>query len=312
MKCFNRYQSRAMQCSLDLLARLQAGPLSGEALSALTRQWGLDYPDQVVRPLEEAELLRWDGKECRLAPAGSLPRLPLSQWERSYLRTILDLPEARFFLSPETEETLRALCGSTPPQQPVERYAPAGEPLPLQPGPEEVRTLLRAAQLGWLVEYTYRTRTEDTPREARAMPWKLEHSAYDKRWWVIFYQPEEGRTIKARLEHLSQIRLAGPSGVTEEEVERAMESLMEPEPVVLEVTRDRGALERCFLVFENQLFEQTRQTGGDRFRLSFRFYRFDRGEILRRLLYLGPGVRLVSPPDLRRELADLIRRGLEP
>lgn len=311
MRRFNRYQSRAMQFSLDLFSRLQNGPLSGEMLAALAREWGLDYANQVVQPLREAELLQWDGKLCRLVPGQPVPRLPMSTPERSYLRAILDLPEAELFLSPETKEKLRGQCACTEPETPVEHWAPAGEPVPRQPGPEGFRTLLRAAERRWLVDYVYRTNTDETLRQARALPWKLEYSAYDRRWWVIFYRPEEQRTIKARLENLRQIRLAGPSDVTEAEVEEAMDRLMEPEPVVLEVTRTRGTLERCFLVFENQLFVRTRQVSQDRFRLSFQYYRFDRSEILRRLLYLGPGVRLVSPDGMRRELAELIGRGLE-
>lgn len=311
MRRFNRYQSRAMQFSLDLFSRLQNGPLSGEMLAALAREWGLDYADQVVQPLREAELLQWDGKLCRLVPGQPVPRLPMSTPERSYLRAILDLPEAELFLSPETKEKLRGQCACTEPETPVEHWAPAGEPVPRQPGPEGFRTLLWAAERRWLVDYVYRTNTDETLRQARALPWKLEYSAYDRRWWVIFYRPEEQRTIKARLENLRQIRLAGPSDVTEAEVEEAMDRLMEPEPVVLEVTRTRGTLERCFLVFENQLFVRTRQVSQDRFRLSFQYYRFDRSEILRRLLYLGPGVRLVSPDGMRRELAELIGRGLE-
>lgn len=311
MRRFNRYQSRAMQFSLDLFSRLQNGPLSGEMLAALAREWGLDYADQVVQPLREAELLQWDGKLCRLVPGQPVPRLPMSTPERSYLRAILDLPEAELFLSPETKAKLRGQCACTEPETLVEHWAPAGEPVPRQPGPEGFRTLLWAAERRWLVDYVYRTNTDETLRQARALPWKLEYSAYDRRWWVIFYRPEEQRTIKARLENLRQIRLAGPSDVTEAEVEEAMDRLMEPEPVVLEVTRTRGTLERCFLVFENQLFVRTRQVSQDRFRLSFQYYRFDRSEILRRLLYLGPGVRLVSPDGMRRELAELIGRGLE-
>lgn len=34
-------------------------------------------------------------------------------------------------------------------------------------------------------------------------------------------------------------------------------------------------------------------------------------EILRRLLYLGPGVRLISPPDLREALVALLDQALE-
>ena len=90
-----------------------------------------------------------------------------------------------------------------------------------------------------------------------------------------------------------------------------MERLLEPEPVVLRVRKTKGALERCFLVFENQLFLETEQLSPDAFRLSFQFYRFDRGEILRRLLYLGPAVELLSPQSLREELLELVEQALE-
>ena len=132
MRRFNRYQSRAMQFSLDLFSHLQNGPLSGEMLAALAREWGLDYADQVVQPLREAELLQWDGKLCRLVPGQPVPRLPMSTPERSYLRAILDLPEAELFLSTETKEKLRGQCACTEPETPVEHWAPAGEPVPCE------------------------------------------------------------------------------------------------------------------------------------------------------------------------------------
>lgn len=110
MRRFNRYQSRAMQFSLDLFSRLQNGPLSREMLAALAREWGLDYADQVVQPLREAELLQWDGKLCRLVPGQPVPRLPMSTPERSYLRAILDLPEAELRLPLAAE--LASVSGS--------------------------------------------------------------------------------------------------------------------------------------------------------------------------------------------------------
>lgn len=159
--------------------------------------------------------------------------------------------------------------------------------------------------------YLFTRDHQTVPRQAEALPWKLEYSAYDRRWWVILYDPGQSRTIKARLDNLEEIRLLGPSGVEDGEVEAAMDRLLEPEPVVLEVRRTRGTLERCFLVLENQLFERTRQVSEDCFYVSFRYYRFDRSEILRRLLYLGPGVRLISPPDLREALVALLDQALE-
>ena len=304
MKLFNKYQSRALQFALDLLAQLQSTALSTSQIQALAQQWGLDYADQVIQPLCRAGFLEQTTDGYRLTADGTLPRLPLSAAARSTLAALLQIPESQLFLEPALWEHLAALCAGTPAPPSVQRYAPAGEPLPQHPGPEGFRTLLKAAQRRWLIRYTYYTRDHQTvPRQAEALPWKLEYSAYDRRWWA--------RTIKARLDNLEEIRLLGPSGVEDGEVEAAMDRLLEPEPVVLEVRRTRGTLERCFLVLENQLFERTRQVSEDCFYVSFRYYRFDRSEILRRLLYLGPGVRLISPPDLREALVALLDQALE-
>ena len=96
----------------------------------------------------------------------------------------------------------------------------------------------------------------------------------------------------------------------EADIGAAMDALLEPEPLTLEVHDIHGALERCFLVFENQLFEETRRTAPGRYRLSFRYYRFDRMEILRRLLYLGPPVRLVGPASMREALGAMLDAAL--
>ena len=312
MKLFNKYQSRALQFALDLLSQLQSAALSSSQVQALAQQWGLDYADQVIQPLCRAGFLEQTADGYRLTAEGALPRLPLSAAERSTLAALLQIPESQLFLEPALWERLAALCAGTPAPPSVQRYAPAGEPLPQHPGPEGFRTLLKAAQRRWLIRYTYYSRDHQTiPRQAEALPWKLEYSAYDRRWWVILYDPGQSRTIKARLDNLEEIRLLGPSGVEDGEVEAAMDRLLEPEPVVLEVRRTRGTLERCFLVLENQLFERTRQVSEDCFYVSFRYYRFDQSEILRRLLYLGPGVRLISPPDLREALVALLDQALE-
>lgn len=312
MRLLNKYQSRAMQFALELLARLEReGELDGAALTALAERSGLDYAGQVLEPLWAAELIDYDGKRCRLAAEAGKPRLPMGRLEKDFLGRCLKLPEAELFLTPELREKLAAVCGAGDFFAPVEVLAPAGAPLPEQPGPEGFRTLLEAIHRRYLIQYTYRTRDDREPRQAVTLPWKLEYSAYDRRWWAILYDPETKRTIKARLDNLEQPRLLRPAGVPEADIEAAMDALLEPEPLVLEVHDVLGALERCFLVFENQLFEETRCIAPDRYRLSFRYYRFDRMEILRRLLYLGPPVRLVGPASMREALGALLDKALE-
>ena len=312
MKLLNKYQSRVLQFALELTARLESGPLSAAEAETMARAACLDYAGQVTDPLVQAGLLVREDGAFRLPDSLRPPHLPLSGPEREYLAYILSLPAAPYFLDEETRALLNAGCADAPDGTlaQIRRLDPTGRPLPEQPGPEGFRRILEAIRLRRGIRYTYVTKDGAPPAEGRALPWKLEYSVYDRRWWIILYLPEEQRTVKAQLHNLSDITLGDPSPVPEEEITAAMDRLMEPEPVTLEVERTRGALERCFLVFENQLFEQTRQLSDQRYRLTFRYYRFDRSEILRRLLYLGPAVRLLGPADLRRDLIRLVDQAL--
>ena len=312
MNLFHKYQSRALQFSLTLLAQLEARTsLSRQELDSLARRLGLDYADQVTAPLVRAGILEQRDDCWQRGEGFRLFALSPSQVELDYLQYILTLPQAELFLEPETRQRLAQAGGDSRKLAAIQHLAPQGEPLPQNPGREGIQCLLQAIREGRLVRYRYRTRDTETYQESTARPWKLEYSAYDRRWWVILYHPQERRTIKARLDNLRDVELLGPAGVSPEEIQAAMERLLEPEPVVLQVRKEKGALERCFLVFENQVFLETAQLSPDAFRLSFQFYRFDRGEILRRLLYLGPMVQLLAPQSLREELLELVEQALE-
>ena len=311
MKLFHKYQSRAFQAALALLTMLEAqGSLSRAELEQLARRFGLDYGDQVAAPLVQAGILEKQGNLWRYGEDWRNFQLPPGRLELDYLQYILTLPEAGLFLDQELREALEQAGGDRSALETVQRFLPKGEAVPENPGRVGFQTLLRAIREGRMIRYRYRTRAVERYQEAAAYPWKVEYSAYDRRWWVILYHPQERRTIKARLDHLTDVEALDPAGISEEEIQRAMERLLEPEPAVLQVQKTKGALERCFLVFEHQLFLETRQLSPEVFRLSFQFYRFDRGEILRRLLYLGPAVELLSPVSLREELLELVEQAL--
>lgn len=312
MNLFHKYQSRVFQFSLELLALLEAqDSLAREEVDPLARRLGLNYADQVAAPLVRAGILEQkDGRWRRSEEFRSFTLSP-GRAELDYLQYILTLPQAELLLDLETRQKLFQAGGDGKYLEDIQHLAPRGEPLPQYPGREGVRCLLQAIHEGRLVRYRYRARDIETYRESVVRPWKLEYSAYDRRWWIILYHPQERRTIKARLDNLRDVELLGPSDVSSEEIQAAMERLLEPEPVVLRVRKTKGALERCFLVFENQLFLDTEQLSPETVRVAFQFYRFDRGEILRRLLYLGPAVELLAPQSLREELLELVEQALE-
>ena len=236
MKLFHKCQSRTFQFALELLALLEArNSLTRQELDGLARRLGLSYADQVVTPLVRAGILEQEDGCWRRSGALRPFALSPGRAELDYLQYILALPQSELLLEPEIRQQLSRAGGDGGALEAIQRLAPQGEPLPRHPGREGARRLLRAIREGRLVRYRYRTRDTECYRESVVRPWKLEYSAYDRRWWIILYHPQEGRTIKARLDNLWDVELLGPSDVSPEKIRAAMERLLEPEPVVLRV-----------------------------------------------------------------------------
>lgn len=341
LELLNRFQSREMQFSLELFARMAAQPLlTLEQIRAEAQKYGLTaYAGRLMEILTDAGLAKKQLAQkdtvlqgarrkktvvyYRIAADGMADvRLPMSEIEQEYLQFILDeqmFPEATLFLSAETRQSI--------PRRPLDRLAsirrdnPKGAPLPQYPGPEAFRTLMTAIKECRPVRYTYVTKADpDHEIEAVCWPWKLEYSAYDRRWWVIFCDmtdPLHPRSIKSILNHLRNVRFADAPALSPAELDQAMQKAMAalraPEPVVLRVTDNKNALKRCCLAFENQEFsscQYIKSTGQIFYRLTFQWYRFDQAEILRQLMYLGPNVTLLEPMGLRQMLLDRVQSAL--
>ena len=300
-----------MQFALDVIAQLrQRGHMRIRELNTLAQRNGLAYSDQVIRPLCNAEIMRIDQNVCRTGENFNPFALPLGTVERDYLQWILRSPEATLFLREDTIRKLASVDGSADHYAAIDFMEPKGAQLPGNPGPEGFRTLLRAIRENRMIHYEFRTKDEDVWSNARSLPWRLEYSAYDRRWWLIVYLPEEDRTVKARLDNIRNVQMEERSEISGKTVLAAVDRLLAPKPMVLEVERRRGAMERCFMAFENQLFVETKQLSDDRFRLAFRYYRFDETELLRRLLLLGPMVTLIGPKSAKEKLKELIDQAL--
>ena len=279
MNLFHKYYNRAFLLALELLARLQGGQtVSVREAFELARKKGLTEADSVIKPLLDYEIVQRADNRYYLNLNYRKLRLPMQQTEKQWLSYMLAMPEARLLLEENLYDRLSEFCGGSDSFDAIQRYAPHAAPCNLQEQ-EKIRTLLRAIRGRQNIRYRFRTREQD-------------------------------RTIKAKLENILEPEPMQTSDVPEEKIEQAMERLLMPEPVRLAVKPEKGAVERCFLVFENQQFEETRQTSHDMVQLSFRWYRFDAHEIVRRLLYLGPMVQLQGPKVLQEELAAVLRKAL--
>lgn len=309
---FHKYQSRQLQFALGLLAALEGSPeLSREQVEAIAAECGLEYADQVLPVLTGASIVERTPGGVRLAGGFRPSRLPLSIMEREYLQFLLAQREAGLFLDAGMRGRLEATLPETPPFPYFETYGPAEWMNAPELAPEDFDRLLRAIRERRRLHYRYCTTTDPTTfRQAVSVPWRLEFDAYTHRWWLIHYDPAQDRMIKSILNNLRDFRLGERTDVTEGQIQAAMDRLLAADGVVLRILPERNALERCAMVFERQMLRQIRQEPDGSHLITFPYYRFDENEILRKLLYLGPGVQLVSPKHLCRKLISMIDEAL--
>lgn len=291
-KLFNPFQGRLLQFCLELLA--DPDGMNTKGISALAKRYGILEYAKTVAVLKEAGFL---------VPGTVRPRLPMSFVEEEYLQFILDsrcMPEVELFLSEQTRNILKDSLPEWVGQ--IQWKRASGMELPRYPGHAGFQNLICAIRERQRVTYCYRVRGKQGLQRTSAFPWKIEYSAYDRRWWVILYSEEEKRTIKAPLNHLQDVILLPQSGVSEQMIHEAMDQLRMEKPVELHIRDEHNALQRCFAVFENQEILSSDYSPEAGYILRLNAFRFDREEILRQLMYLGPNVHLEAPEDLRNEL----------
>ena len=242
MNLFHKYYNRAFLLALELLARLQGGQtISVREAFELARKKGLTEADSVIKPLLDYEIVQRADNRYYLNLNYRKLRLPMQQTEKQWLSYMLAMPEARLLLEENLYDRLSEFCGGSDSFDAIQRYAPHAAPCGLQEQ-EKIRTLLRAIRGRQNIRYRFRTRDDKTPQTASALPWKLEYSAFDRRWWLILYSEEQDRTIKAKLENILEPEPMQTSDVPEEKIEQAMERLLIPEPVRLAWAKVSGSI----------------------------------------------------------------------
>lgn len=235
---------------------------------------------------------------------------PPNKLELEYLSDICGTEEARLFLSPDTAHKF-----SHPGPNSLDyiwRQNAAGKKKAMESVDQEVfQGLLRAIYERRAVEETYCTGTDATIRQGKMIPYRLEYSVFDGRWWLISYHAEDKRAIKSVLGNIKTVRLAEKHTVDEAQIRDAILRNVAEEPVVLRIRNIKNGLERCFLAFENMLDISAYKLSDVEYELSFHYFSWDKNIIVRKLLYLGECVTLISPADLRASMIESLQNAIK-
>lgn len=317
MELFHEYYSGRCQFVLDILAHAKAkNQFTKEELEGIYTEnhVPLLFFDTLKELINSGLLDDHRNGTYGLGEALRPVRTPLPALERAYLKYLCHTPEAVLFLEPEVLARISQNCGDVDEKLFSEIRRPPLPPVP-KIEPQVFRTLLQAIAEGRMVSYCYHTQSSKEQKTAlHSVPYRLEHSVLDGRWWLLSYSTTENKPIKSRLENLDSVELEGASPISEQQIRDAINDLRSPERVVLHIRSPKNALERAFLTFENALDMDARALDDGSAELSFSWFKFDDRDIVKKLLYLGEAVKLIQPESLRkmvreRLLACLIKEG---
>lgn len=178
---------------------------------------------------------------------------------------------------------------------------------------ENFRRLLKAIVEGKHVKYCNTDRYGKEYCNKHALPIRLEYSLRDGRFRVSMYSLDENRSIMANIINMSDIEIEENENLEinrEVVIKLLHEQRYSKEPIVLEVIDKKSAMERCFMSF-SELERYSRCIEKDRYELKLFYYTFEEEEIIKKILTLGPYVKVVSPEGIREEIIRRIRLAIK-
>lgn len=242
-------------------------------------------------------------------------RFPLTSLQKSWLKTLLDDERIELFFTDEQMKLLRMLLADT-----RALYNPSVFQYFDQYQDRDVVTssfrrhfqlILKAigerqklkisyyAVKGRLMEYTY-------------LPCRIEYSARDGKFRLCALY-RRGTGWRMDILHIARIIKIKETGYYVEQpvdIDRFMEDALCRDPVVIEISDERNALERTMLHFSCYQKKVEKIDGTGTYRCSIYYDKTRETELLIQVLAFGPVVRVLGPENFLMQIRERVKRQL--
>ena len=147
-------------------------------------------------------------------------------------------------------------------------------------------------------------------KDILALPIRIDYSLKDENIRVSVYSLVEKRSIMLLLSNVKEIEILEDMQVDikrSDIIDNLKQKKYCKEPIVLEVTDIKGAMARCFMGFSS--YERsTRSLGDNKYEVKIFYYTFNKDEMIRKILTLGPYVVVKSPENIRNDIIDILKK----
>jgi hypothetical protein len=295
---FNEIYSAYYKALAVLINRAIDGKLnSGNAYDFINTE---AFRESFVYILDAIQKEQWQviTKDFK-TPIKNYTRMPLTTLQKQFLKSIsLDKRFALFI-----DGKIDGLDGIEPLYEERDFYSfdliNDGDPYESKEYITVFKIVLRALKEKRKLHVTYIDRKGNHQRKI-CIPRRLEYSEKDDKFRLFCLGVRKLSTI-----NLARIKSCE---LLDEFDQKAVKPLMRnKENIILEITDERNALERCMLHFSN--YEKvTTQLDKKHFEMKLTYYKSDETELLIRVLSFGPLVKVKSPEQFINMLKDRLNR----
>ena len=234
-------------------------------------------------------------------PLEHKPTQPITTLQKRWMKALLNDPRISLFAPPV--EGLEDVEPLYPADTFVyfDRYGD-GDPFEDPQYIQRFQTILTALrERKWLrLQFLGRN---NVPHSWRCIPYKLEYSPKDDKFRLITSNNRAPLIIN--LARITDCKHLEP--VTNEEYRP---KAMRKRKLVLELTDERNALERCMLHFSH-LEKETERIDDRHYRLTLHYEKDDETELLIRVLSFGHVLKVISPDQFKEKLKNRIEKQMQ-
>lgn len=242
----------------------------------------------------------------------------LTNLEKAWLKNMLEDKLLKFSLSDATILKLKAALQSFDAPRISEiinttNISKLPEVENIQQFEDNFRILLKAIRDGKAIKYCNTDKCGNMYYNKNALPIRLEYSIRDSRFRVSMYSLDEERPIMANIYSMTDVEIKDNCKFKtsrEAVIKLLHEQRYSKDPIILEVTDKKAAMERCFMSF-SELERYSRCIEKDKYELKLFYYTFEEEDIIRKILALGPYVKVVSPEVIKEEIIRRVKIALK-
>jgi predicted DNA-binding transcriptional regulator YafY len=254
-----------------------------------------------------------DGRYYALPKLSSFKR-PMTTLEHAWLKTIFLDKRILLFVTPSELETLNASLPDIEPLYHPEDFhsfdsAADGDPYDNEEYIQNFRTVLKACIQKQAIQIVYKNSMKRQVTKT-LLPYKLTYSNRDDKFRLLGVTEQNGehRGITLNLARIRSVTLTPLTPSENIDFMQLFTQSLSSEPILLEISRERKALERCMLQFASweKLTEYDEEK--DNYLCKIFYDKQDETELLIRILSFGPVIKVLGPEGFLNQVKERIRR----